>query len=263
MPTLAVLTAAGSGTRLGLDVPKALVEVDGLPLVVHAARNLCASGVVDEIVVTCPAGLVDHVDLLLRDDPGVDRPVRAVVGGGTRQESVEAGLRAGLGRAAGTDSGTDSDAGAGGAAGVDVVVVHDAARPAASPDLVRRVVAAVRSGHVAVVPGLPVVDTIKRVEPGADGVGAERVTATVDRDVLRAVQTPQAFDRGVLQRAHAESVHRAGSEHLAATDDAGLVEDLGLPVHVVPGEVSAAKITTAEDLHLARWRAGHAATRDR
>lgn len=247
MPTLAVLTAAGSGTRLGLDVPKALVELDGLPLVVHAARNLCASGVIDELVVTCPAQLVEHVAGLLRADLGVDRPVRAVVGGATRQESVEAGLRAGLGasRAAGSTASDD----------VDVVVVHDAARPTASPELVRRVVAAVRSGHVAVVPGLAVVDTIKRVAPGGDALGAERVTATVDRAVLRAVQTPQAFDRAVLQRAHAEAAHRAGSEDRAATDDAGLVEDLGLVVHVVPGEVEAAKITTADDLLLARWRA--------
>jgi 2-C-methyl-D-erythritol 4-phosphate cytidylyltransferase len=246
VPTLAVLTAAGSGTRLGLDVPKALVELDGLPLVVHAARNLCASGVVDDVVVTCPPQLVEHVEGLLRADPGVDRPVRAVVGGATRQESVEAGLRAGLG--------TPPAAG-GSSSEVDVVVVHDAARPTASPELVRRVVAAVRSGHVAVVPGLPVVDTIKRVDPGGDALGAERVTATVDRAVLRAVQTPQAFDRAVLQRAHAEAAHRAGSEDQAATDDAGLVEDLGLAVHVVPGEAEAAKITTADDLLLARWRA--------
>jgi 2-C-methyl-D-erythritol 4-phosphate cytidylyltransferase len=93
------------------------------------------------------------------------------------------------------------------------------------------------------------------VDPGGDAVGAGRVTATVDRAVLRAVQTPQAFDRAVLQRAHAAATHRAGSEDRAATDDAGLVEDLGLAVHVVPGEAEAAKITTADDLLLARWRA--------
>jgi 2-C-methyl-D-erythritol 4-phosphate cytidylyltransferase len=239
VPTLAVLTAAGSGTRLGLDVPKALVELAGLPLVVHAARNLSASGVVDQIVVTCPPAHVARIADLLHADPEVDRPVRAVAGGGERQDSVAAGLRVGL-----ASRGSDD---------VDVVVVHDAARPTASPDLVRRVVAAVRAGHVAVVPGLPVVDTIKRV--GADSVepGVERVVATVDRAVLRAVQTPQGFDREVLVRAHAEAA-RQGSAARTATDDAGLVEHLGLPVHVVPGEARAAKITTAEDLDLARWR---------
>jgi 2-C-methyl-D-erythritol 4-phosphate cytidylyltransferase len=239
VPTLAVLTAAGSGTRLGFDVPKALVELAGLPLVVHAARNLSASGVVDQIVVTCPPAHVVRIADLLHADPEVHRQVQAVAGGMERQDSVAAGLRVGL-----ASLGSDD---------VDVVVVHDAARPTASPDLVRRVVAAVRSGHVAVVPGLPVVDTIKRVD--ADGVepGVERVVATVDRAVLRAVQTPQGFDREVLVRAHAEAA-RQGSAARTATDDAGLVEHLGLPVHVVPGEARAAKITTAEDLDLARWR---------
>lgn len=239
VPTLAVLTAAGSGSRLGMDLPKALVELDGLPLVVHAARRLCASGVVDALVVTAPAGLAEHVAAMLAEDPGVDRPVRAVEGAGTRQASVAAGLRAGL---AAREAGADGEE-------VDVVLVHDAARPLASPELVRRVVAAVRAGHGAVVPGLPVTDTIKRVVPEQDGV--ERVTQTVDRAELRAVQTPQGFDRQVLERAHAAAAHREGDEALAATDDAGLVEDLGVAVHVVPGEAAAAKITTAHDLRVA------------
>lgn len=239
VPTLAVLTAAGAGSRLGMDLPKALVELDGLPLVVHAARRLCASGVVDALVVTAPSGLAEHVAAMLAEDPGVDRPVRAVEGAGTRQASVAAGLRAGL---------AAREAGAGGEE-VDVVLVHDAARPLASPELVRRVVAAVRAGHGAVVPGLPVTDTIKRVVPEQDGV--ERVTQTVDRAALRAVQTPQGFDRQVLERAHAAAAHREGDETLAATDDAGLVEDLGVAVHVVPGEAAAAKITTAHDLRVA------------
>lgn len=238
VPTLAVLTAAGSGTRLGMDVPKALVELDGLPLVLHAARRLCASGVVDRIVVTTPPGLAAAVAATLRDDPAVDRPVLAVEGAGTRQGSVGAGLRAGL--AAG-----DADG-----AAVDVVLVHDAARPLASPALVRRVVEAVRSGHGAVVPGLPVTDTVKRVGP-ADPSGAERVVATVDRSVLRAVQTPQGFDRALLERAHAAAAGLAGDESQAATDDAGLVEALGLDVHVVPGDPAAAKITTRHDLLVA------------
>jgi 2-C-methyl-D-erythritol 4-phosphate cytidylyltransferase len=94
-----------------------------------------------------------------------------------------------------------------------------------------------------------VTDTIKHVAPGADGV--ERVTRTVDRTALRAVQTPQGFDRALLERAHAAAVHRHGDEALSATDDAGLVEDLGVAVHVVPGEAAAAKITTAHDLRVA------------
>ncbi len=234
--TAAVLTAAGSGTRLGMDLPKALVELEGLPLVVHAARRLCASGAVDAIVVTTPGGLAEHVAAMLADDPGVDLPVQAVEGAGTRQASVAAGLRAGLEAPAARTA-------------VDGVLVHDAARPLASPELVRRVVAAVRAGHGAVVPGLPVTDTVKQVVPGPDGV--ERVARTVDRTALRAVQTPQGFDRALLERAHASAAHRHGDESLSATDDAGLVEDLGVPVHVVPGESAAAKITTAHDLRVA------------
>ena len=234
MTTVAVLTAAGSGTRLGRDLPKALVEVAGVPMVVHAARRLAASGVVDSIVVTAPRFLVARMSDVVTGDREVTVPVRVVAGGGTRQESVAAGLA------------TADD-------GDDVVRVHDAARPFASPDLVRRVVDAVRAGHGAVVPGLPVVDTVKAVSaaphvsstPGT----VEPVTSTPDRSALRAVQTPQGFDRALLDRAHAAAADRPSDAH--ATDDAGLVEALGEPVVVVPGEESALKITTERDLYLA------------
>ncbi|WP_036964122.1 IspD/TarI family cytidylyltransferase, partial [Promicromonospora kroppenstedtii] len=128
MTTLAILTAAGSGTRLGRDLPKALVELDGFPLVLHAARRLAASGVVDSLVVTAPDGLTDVMTDLLANDPHVQVPVQVTDGGPTRQASVGAGLA--LARA-------DDD----------VVLVHDAARPLVPADLVRRVVGAVRSGH--------------------------------------------------------------------------------------------------------------------
>ncbi|MFD6527342.1 MULTISPECIES: 2-C-methyl-D-erythritol 4-phosphate cytidylyltransferase [unclassified Isoptericola] len=238
MTTLAILTAAGSGTRLGRDLPKALVALDGFPLVVHAARRLASSGVVDSLVVTCPAGLDAVVRDVVAQDPHVDLPVRVVVGGATRQASVAAGLAL----AAPDD---------------DVVLVHDAARPLAPPQLVRRVVAAVRAGHRAVVPGLPVTDTIKRIAPRevADqapvGPPVDRVVETPDRALLRAVQTPQGFDRALLERAHAGGAARSGSEGLAATDDAGLVEALGEPVHVVAGDDAALKITTERDLLVA------------
>lgn len=234
MTTLAILTAAGSGTRLGRDLPKALVDLAGFPLVVHAARRLAASGVVDSLVVTCPAGLDAAVRDVVAQDPHVDMPVRVVEGGGTRQASVAAGLAL-----AGPDD--------------DVVLVHDAARPLAPPRLVRRVVDAVRAGHGAVVPGLPVTDTVKRVAPAsaAGGPDVERVVETPDRAVLRAVQTPQGFDRALLQRAHAQGAARATAEGLAATDDAGLVEALGEAAYVVAGEEAAMKITTERDLQVA------------
>jgi 2-C-methyl-D-erythritol 4-phosphate cytidylyltransferase len=229
MTTLAILTAAGSGSRLGRDLPKALVELDGFPLVLHAARRLAASGVVDSIVVTAPDGLVGVMADLIAGDPHVGIPVRVTDGGPTRQASVAAGLA--LAR--------PED---------DVVLVHDAARPLVPSALVQRVVSAVRSGHGAVVPGLPVTDTVKQVRP--DG-SAELVTGTPDRSMLRAVQTPQGFARELLVRAHHTGAERAAAEHLAATDDAGLVEALGEPVHIVPGDAAAFKITTERDLWLA------------
>lgn len=234
MTTLAILTAAGSGTRLGRDLPKALVDLDGFPLVVHAARRLAASGVVDSLVVTCPPGLATTLRDVVAQDPHVDVPVRVVEGGGTRQASVAAGLAL-----------AEPDD--------DVVLVHDAARPLAPPQLVRRVADAVRAGHAAVVPGLPVTDTVKRVAPAsaADAPGVERVVETPDRALLRAVQTPQGFDRALLERAHTEGAARASAEEAAATDDAGLVETLGEAAYVVAGEEAAMKITTERDLRVA------------
>lgn len=236
MSVVAVLTAAGSGTRLGHALPKALVPVAGAPLVVHAARSLLAARPSDgsrvtALVVTAPAEHVPAVAGALAPLEGGDGVgVRVVVGGATRQASVAAGLAA-----------LPPDA--------DVVLVHDAARAFAPPDLVARVVDAVRAGHPAVVPGLPVVDTVKRVASW-DATGGP-VVDTPPRDVLRAVQTPQGFARDVLVHAHAAGAHRAGDEATAASDDAGLVEAAGGDVWVVPGDERAAKITTARDVVLA------------
>jgi 2-C-methyl-D-erythritol 4-phosphate cytidylyltransferase len=156
-------------------------------------------------------------------------PVRVVLGGSTRQASVAAGL---------AQAPPDTD----------IVLVHDAARPLVPPELIARVVESVRAGHRAVVPGLPVTDTLKRVLPGGS---VEPVAATVERAPLRAVQTPQGFDRELLELAHAAATHRSADESTAATDDAGLVEALGEPVVVVAGDERAAKITTAHDLRVA------------
>ncbi|WP_338068827.1 2-C-methyl-D-erythritol 4-phosphate cytidylyltransferase [Cellulomonas endophytica] len=226
-----MLTAAGGGVRLGADVPKGLVPLRGEPLVVHAARRLVASGVVAHLVVTAPAAHRAAFAAALGETVG-GVPVVLVAGGASRQASVAAGL------AVLPDE-------------VDVVLVHDAARALASPDLVRRVDAAVRAGRRAVVPGLAVTDTVKRVGR-ADGTdGAQPVHGTVPRADLRAVQTPQGFDRALLDRAHAAASGAAADEATAATDDAALVEALGEGVWTVPGEEAAMKVTTARDLAIA------------
>ncbi|MBC7639160.1 MAG: 2-C-methyl-D-erythritol 4-phosphate cytidylyltransferase [Rhodoferax sp.] len=210
MSVAAILVAAGSGSRLASTRPKAFVDLAGEPLVVHAARRLMAGGVVDTLVAVVPADWVEQAQRLLPR-------AHVVVGGASRVDSVAAGLAALP-------------------AEVDVVLVHDAARALAPPTLVLAVVQAVCEGNPAVVPGLAVTDTIKQV----DASGA--VVHTLDRASLRAVQTPQGFDRATLQRAHAQPPTGAH------TDDAGLVEALGTRVLVVPGDPLALKITTPADL---------------
>ena len=230
----AVLTAAGSGTRLGHDRPKALVPLAGRSLVERAAAALADSGVVQGIVVTAPASHLEQFTDLFRAGTVAGVPVRVVPGGPTRQASVAAGLAA-----------LDDVA-----PGCRAVLVHDAARCLAGPDLVRRLGTALAQGRRAVVPALPVTDTIKEAVISADG---ERVGATPDRSVLRAVQTPQGFDRELLERAHRAARARANDEARAVSDDAGLVELLGEEVHLVIGDARALKITTAQDLAYAQW----------
>jgi 2-C-methyl-D-erythritol 4-phosphate cytidylyltransferase len=244
--TAAVLTAAGSGSRLGRPVPKALATLHGVPLVAHAAVRLVASGVVDVLVVTAPEGRLDDlraaVDRALAARPV---PVLWTVGGPSRQASVAAALAL-----------LPDD--------IDVVLVHDAARALAPSSLVADVVAAVRAGHGAVIPALPVTDTVVEVVPvvadadGGVGTATGRVVATPDRAVLRAVQTPQGFDRALLDRAHGAAAGRAADEAIAATDDSSLVALLGLPVVTVPGHELALKITTPRDLAVAALLLGEA-----
>jgi 2-C-methyl-D-erythritol 4-phosphate cytidylyltransferase len=218
-PDTAVLVpAAGRGERLGVGVPKALRNLGDEPLLVHAVRRLAAARSVALIVVAAPPGALDDVRDLLKSAAG-SVPLSVVAGGASRQESVAAAL------AAVPES-------------IPIVLVHDAARPLAPSELVDDVAAAVRAGHEAVIPVLPVVDTIKRVN------AAGAVVDTVERSVLRAVQTPQGFTRATLLAAHAAA-------DVDATDDAGLAERIGVTVHTVPGREEALKVTRPFDLIVA------------
>ena len=225
----AVLTAAGSGSRLGCEVPKALVELSGRPLVWWAARGLRAGGV-GTIVVTAPAASLDEFRAGIADIGGVD-----VVAGSdrSRQASVALGLAA-LGQ---RNEG-------------DVVLVHDAARPLTPAQVTARVIDAVRAGASAVIPVLPVTDTLKSVD--ASGV----VTGTPRRADMVAVQTPQGFRWDVLMRAHEAGASLGADEAVAATDDAGLVEAIGAVVHTVAGDERSLKVTRPLDLSLAQLLAG-------
>lgn len=210
-----LVPAAGAGLRLGPGGPKALRLLAGEPLLVHAIRRVAASASVRQIVVAAPAADVSAVRSLLAPIA----PVTVVAGGAERQESVAIAL-------------------AQVSPEIDIVLVHDAARSLTPPALIESVAAAVRAGAPAVIPVLPVVDTIKEVGP------SEIVVGTVDRSALRSVQTPQGFRHTVLAAAHA-----AATDPL--TDDAGLVEKAGLPVTCIPGSELALKITRPLDLVLA------------
>lgn len=203
-----VVVAGGRGARFGSARPKQFLELAGRRVIdwsVEAARS-----VADGIVVVLPADVHD-------DAAAVPTGVDAVVAGGaSRSASVRAGLTA-----------VPSDAA--------IVVVHDAARPAAGPELFQAVVRAVQGGAAGAVPGLPVVDTVKRVEHGI-------IVETLPRESLVRVQTPQAFDAAILRAAHAGEPD--------ATDDAALVEDAGYPVAVVPGDEENRKLTVGPDLAL-------------
>ncbi|WP_439031734.1 2-C-methyl-D-erythritol 4-phosphate cytidylyltransferase [Gordonia terrae] len=210
-----IIPAAGSGTRLGEPVPKAFVDLCGRTIIERCVDNIPAS-LGASVVVVVPADLVDRARELIPH-------VTVVAGGAHRSESVRAGIAA--------------------AGAARILLVHDAARPLTPARVFTQVVDAVRSGRPAVVPGVPVVDTLKKVEPAPDGL--VRVSRTVDREELRAVQTPQGFTRDALLRAHADDTG-------LATDDAGLAERCGIEVHVVPGDPLAMKITTPWDLRIVR-----------
>jgi 2-C-methyl-D-erythritol 4-phosphate cytidylyltransferase len=218
----AIIVAAGSGERLGASRPKALVDLHGRPIVDWSLCTFADHPEISAIVIVAPS---DAVDVLTTGAAG---RALVVAGAATRQDSVHAGL---------TALPTE----------VTHVLVHDAARPLVPPAVISAVIAALRAGLDAVIPVLPVTDTIKRVD--ANGV----VQATVDRASLRTVQTPQGFRRDVLVAAH-----RSGRERVrdTITDDAGLVESIGRTVQTVPGSELAFKITTPHDLQLAYRLAG-------
>jgi 2-C-methyl-D-erythritol 4-phosphate cytidylyltransferase len=187
-------------------------------MLVHAVKALAASPIVEVVIVAAPEASVEEVrSLLSRQDFSAD--VSVVAGGDSRSESVARALIA-----------LPDD--------VDVVLVHDAARPLVPVEVVTGVANAVRDGHEAVVPVIPVVDTIKCIND--DG----QILGTVPREQLRGTQTPQGFRREVLQRAHAEV-------DSPVTDDAGMVESLGISVHAIDGHEEAFKVTKPLDFLLA------------
>lgn len=255
----AVIAAAGRGTRLGAELPKAFVPLRGRSLMERSVRAMITAAVVDEIIVVTSPDMAEYAAALLRKaglppvdaaaaaDSGAARengeanadrahpevPIRIVHGGGERADSVWCGLQS-----IAADDG--------------VVIVHDSARALTPPGMIARVVRKVLDGSPAVVPVVPVADTIKRVATAPEGSGeaGEMVVDTPERATLRAVQTPQGFDLRLLREANRK--YFSGPTVFTATDDASLMEWFGVPVACVQGDPMALKITTPLDLVLAQ-----------
>jgi 2-C-methyl-D-erythritol 4-phosphate cytidylyltransferase len=223
MSVWAILVAAGRGERLGLDRPKAFANIGDEPLLAEPLRRLEACPWIDAIVLVAPPGWEEPA-ILLAEEEGCGKVRACVAGGEERSDSVRAGLAE-----------VSDDA--------IVILVHDAARPLVTDDVVERVLAPLSEGWDGAVPGLPVGDTLKRVGSG----GA--VEETVSREGLWAVQTPQAFAVDTFRRALSPS-----NSLLQATDCAGHVEAAGGRVKVVEGDPRLLKVTTAADLdRIASW----------
>ncbi len=209
----AIIPAAGSGDRLGQSIPKSLVVINGKTLIQRAVESILPH--VDEVIIAAPKDFELEISGLFSDN----KKIKVISGGEVRSKSVAAAL-----------SQVNQNA--------DYILVHDAARCFATQAQTIRVIDALLAGDHAVVPGIEVVDTIKVIDAN------NFAESTPSRSSLRAVQTPQGFSAQILHRAH-----QSGND---ATDDAALVEVLGIAVRVVPGEPNAHKITTPADLEWAK-----------
>jgi 2-C-methyl-D-erythritol 4-phosphate cytidylyltransferase len=212
----AVLAAAGRGERLGSDRPKAFARLGGRPLLAESLERLEGSDWIDFIVIAAPPEWEEPA-ILLAEELGAGKVSSVVTGGASRSESVREALAEVADDAA-------------------VVLVHDAARPLVPEDVIERVLAPLSEGWDGVVPGLPLSDTVKRVE-------GDRVVETLPRGALVAVQTPQAFLASVLREA-------LGGNVSGASDCASLVEAQGGRVKVVEGDSRLLKVTSRDDLEL-------------
>ncbi len=227
-PVTALVPAAGSGTRMGSELPKQMLDLGGAPVLARTLELLERAEAVEAVVVAAPPG--GEADLTARciEPFNLSKPLRVVAGGARRQDSVAAAAGAALDM------------------GAEYVLVHDAVRPLAPPELFGAVLAAARRSGAAVA-ALPAVDTIKQAG------GSGQVERTLERERLWQVQTPQGFALAPLL----EALERAGREGFTATDEAGLIEWMGGTVELVEGARQNLKITTPEDLRLARgWLAG-------
>lgn len=220
MSVIAIIPAAGAGTRMGLETPKQFLALEGAPIFIHTLRKLNASSAIDEIFLAVRQEEIKHTREAISKER-FSKPIRVSEGGGTRQETV-ARVLAQIPPSA------------------EIVVVHDAVRPFVTTEMVERIVEAARQYGAAIF-AIPSVDTVKQLE-------MEVITATIPRERIALAQTPQAFRYELLR----EAFQRASADGFQATDESSLVERLGAKVKALMGSDRNIKITKPSDLPLAR-----------
>jgi 2-C-methyl-D-erythritol 4-phosphate cytidylyltransferase len=224
----AIVPAAGLGTRMGADLPKQFLELDGVPLIVFTLRRLAAcSAITDFFISTRAEDIVALEDMVAK--AAIGRPARVVHGGDTRQQSVANAL-------------TQVDP------STEIVLVHDAVRPFVTLAQIDRVVAEARSRGAAIL-GIPAIDTLKEVKRATLPEDMALITATIPRERIVLAQTPQAFTYTLLR----DAFRKAQQDGVTASDEAALVERLGRDVFVVLGSERNIKITRPSDMDLARF----------
>jgi len=225
---VAILPAAGLGTRMGTETPKQFLELEGVPIVILSLRRIASCDEITDIIVATRGDGIPRLEERIRKEK-FHQKVRVVAGGDSRQESVARALEE-----------VPADA--------EIVLVHDAVRPFVTREQVARVIEEARRCQAAIL-GIPAMDTVKEVKRTSLPEDVALITATIPRERVVLAQTPQAFATKLLKEAYA----RAQADGISASDEAGLVERIGHDVHVVLGSERNIKITKPADMELARF----------
>ncbi len=225
---IAIVPAAGLGTRMGADQPKQFLELDGVPLIVFTLRRLAACPEIAEFLISTRADDMVFLEEMVAK-AALGRPARVVHGGDTRQESVANAL-------------AQADPAA------EIILVHDAVRPFVTRAQTERVIAEARARGAAIL-GIPAIDTVKEVKRASLPEDVALISATIPRERIVLAQTPQAFSGALLR----EAFRKAQQDGITASDEAALVERLGHDVFVVLGSERNLKITRPADMDLARF----------
>ncbi|MGH9454417.1 MAG: 2-C-methyl-D-erythritol 4-phosphate cytidylyltransferase [Terriglobia bacterium] len=220
MSTLAIIPAAGSGTRMGSGTPKQFLALEGVPIFIHTLRKFIASSAVDDVFLALRPEEMARAQAEI-DRENFERPPRLTPGGSSRQETVARALRQAP-------------------RGTQIVIVHDAVRPFVEPEMIQRIVDAARKEGAAIF-AIPTVDTVKQVEH-------QVIMGTMPRERIALAQTPQAFRYDLIH----EAFEKAAAEGFHGTDESSLIEHLGSKVAVLMGSDRNIKITKPSDLPLAR-----------